>query len=224
MTEELKNESHFAVPEEGDEEWLSTPPELRSLSEPSEPKPSAFYELVSKFVTRLGDVREWTFDGEIIDLGTPSGKCTCDHPIRYVFMISHPDGRTAPVGSECIKHFQAYNPDLFAKMSAANENFWKRIREAEKARKENENQIEAEAAKVLYEEAREEANKLLTGRAGWLPGELYTLRVKLNTKLPEYKRTKSYIDFYKRERKAIYSLIVKYLNKEAETPAHLRSA
>src|SRR5271166_5680531 len=124
------------------------------------PKQDAFKEIVRKFVTRLGDAREWTFDGEIIDLEFPTGKCTCDHPIRYVFVINHPDGRSAPVGSECINHFQAYNPELWEKMKHAHADFWERRKAAEKAAKEAEAQKDAAAAKAPWLVVREAAAKL----------------------------------------------------------------
>ncbi len=184
---------------------------------------TAAEEIVRKFIARLGDAREWQFDGEVIDLGVPSGKCTCDHPIRYVFVIRHPDGRTAPVGSECINHFQAYNPELWAKMQHAHADFWARRTAAEKAAKEAQAQKDVAAAKVPWLAVREEAVKLLEGRHGWLSDDLYSLRVILNTKLPEYKRTKTYIDFYKRETKQIAQLICRHYNNEAKIPPHLRS-
>lgn len=206
MTEEVLNESHFAVPEE-----------------PIAPKQDAFKEIVRKFIARLGDAREWTFDGEVIDLGIPAGKCTCDHPIRYVFVIHHPDGRTAPVGSECINHFQAYNPDLWEKMSKCHADYWERRNAAEKAAKEAQAQADAAAAKIPWLAVRATADQLLADRKGWLPAELYTLRVMLNTKLPEYKRTKTYVEFYKRETKQMAQLIYRHLNNEAKIPVHLRS-
>jgi hypothetical protein len=179
------------------------------------PAPDVFKEIVRKFVTRLGDVREWTFDGEVIDLGIPSGKCTCDHPIRYVFVIHHPDGRTAPVGSECINHFQAYNPELWEKMKHAHADFWEQRKAAEKAAKEAQAQKDVMAARIPWLAVRKGAEQLLAGRKGWLSGDLYSLRVILNTKLPEYKRTKTYVTFYQRETKQIGQLIYRHLNNEA---------
>ena len=187
------------------------------------PKQDAFKEIVRKFIARLGDARQWTFDGEVIDLGVPIGKCTCDHPIRYVFVIRHPDGRTAPVGSECINHFQAYNPELWEKMSKCHADYWARRTAAEKAVKEAQNQKDAAAAKVPWDAVRKEAAALLENRRGWLSGDLYSLRVILNTKLPEYKRTKSYVTFYQRETKQIAQLIYRHYNNEARLPEHLRS-
>lgn len=206
MIEEILNESHFAVPEE-----LAAP------------KQDAFKEIVRKFIIRLGDAREWQFDGEMVDLGTPSGKCTCDHPIRYVFVIRHPDGRTAPVGSECINHFQSYNPELWEKMSKCHADYWERRNATEKAAKEAQHQKDADAAKIPWLAIRKEAELLLTEKRGWLVAELYALRGILNTKLPEYKRTKTYTDFYKRETKQIAQLIYRHLNHEAAIPEHLRS-
>ena len=199
MSYEELNESHFAVPEE------------------PEQKQSSFFLIVQKFVTRLGDPSKWTFEGEIIDLGTPSGKCTCDHPIRYVFVIHGPDGKTAPVGSECINHFQSYNPELWGKMNAARDAFWLRIREEEKARKEAQYKIDVEKNKSLWEEARKEALAQIAAyresNGFWLPATLYSLHVKLNTKVPVYKRTKTYVSFYERETKAIYLLITRFYNE-----------
>ena len=70
---------------------------------PQEPKQDGFFEIVQKFIRRLGDPSKYTFEGDVIDLGAPTGKCTCDHPIRYVFIIKGPNGEEAPVGSECVQ-------------------------------------------------------------------------------------------------------------------------
>jgi hypothetical protein len=182
---------------------------------------SQFFEIVRKFIQRLGDPSKWTFEGEIIDLGAPTGKCTCDHPIRYVFVIHGPEGRTAPVGSECINHFQAYNPELWQKMNAALDAYWERIRATEKAAREAQQQKEAAEAKIPYETARQEAWNCINAykqkhpASYWLPSDLYSLRCKLTAPAPQYKRTKSYITFYQRETKEMYTLIVRHLNMEA---------
>jgi hypothetical protein len=79
-----------------------------------------FQEIVGKFIKRLGDPSQYEFRGEVIDLGEyGKGKCTCDHPVRYMLLIWGPNGEVAPVGCECIKHFQAYNDKLFNSLENA---------------------------------------------------------------------------------------------------------
>lgn len=191
--------------------------EMPNSSPVAAPKQDVFKEIVGKFVTRLGDPSKWTFEGEIIDMGAPTANCTCDHPIRYVFVIHGPDGATAPVGSECINHFQSYNPALWEKMQKASESFWAARREQEKAEREAAHKVQAEAAKILWQKAKtvgqEQIDEYRKTHPGyWLPGFLYSIKVKLNSPIPVYKRTKTYVDFYQREAKAIYSLVVKHLN------------
>lgn len=50
------------------------------------------------------DPTEWAYHGEVIDSGPGGGaRCTCGHPIRYIFLIERErDGKKLPIGSVCI--------------------------------------------------------------------------------------------------------------------------
>ena len=65
----------------------------------------------------LGDARLWSYHGECVDAGRPSGRCSCGHVgLRYLFTIHGPNGRTAIVGSTCIGHFRSQNPAMVEKI------------------------------------------------------------------------------------------------------------
>jgi len=165
----------------------------------------SFLGIVAKFVQRLGDPSKYEYRGECIDLGRPSGKCTCDHPIRYVFLIYNPEtGESAPVGSECINHFQSYNPELFTKLQAAVDKLERRLADEKIAQNTAKRTAEANEARPAYEAAVARATKLIEDwRAAntwamWLPRELWVMGESIKKGVPEYKNQVSYAKFYTR--------------------------
>lgn len=65
------------------------------------------------------DPRAWEYTGDVIDTGAPDGgKCACGHPVRYLFPLRRGED-TANVGSTCVEHFSAIDPDLHDRLSEA---------------------------------------------------------------------------------------------------------
>ena len=161
-----------------------------------------FQEIVGKFVIRLGDPSKYEFRGEVIDLGEyGKGKCTCDHPVRYMFLIWGPNNEVAPVGCECINHFAAYNEALYNKLEGARSGLMEAL--AADERKKTQARQEAERAKVqpVYELARRRFLAVCKMHQDninrRLPYALWVLQSSL-MKNPEYKTINGYIKFYTR--------------------------
>ena len=160
-----------------------------------------FTGIVERFINKLGDPSKYEFRGECIDLGSPEGYCTCGHPIRYMFLIYSPENKIAPVGSECIKHFQYYSPDLFSRLQFACDKLMENIRAAEKAERDAQHLADADAIKPQYEAAVARvrafiANYRETHR--FIPRELWDLEVDLNKGVKEYKLASAYKKYYER--------------------------
>jgi hypothetical protein len=162
-----------------------------------------FKTIVAKFVARLGDPTLWEFRGEVIDLGEyGKGKCTCDHPVRYMLLIWSPNGEVAPVGCECIKHFQAYNETLFNKLENARLGLYEALakEEREKAEalrlaKKADLQPRFELAKLRFLAV----CKMHEEHIGvWLPRRMWTLKAEVLKKVTEYKTTNGYLKFYEK--------------------------
>ena len=98
--------------------------------------------IVHKFIARLGDPRQWEFTGDVVDGGPKSqAECICGHHIRWIFMIQKEGGGAidrSQVGSECIQHFQDYNPAMYTSMLAAHAELLKRLKADQRARAEAE--------------------------------------------------------------------------------------
>ena len=166
-----------------------------------------FKEIVGKFVTRLGDPSQYEFSGEVIDLGQyGNGKCTCDHPIRYMFLIWGPNGKVAPVGCECIKHFQAYNEKLFNKLENARLGLAREKAEATRQVKKAETQPTFELAKERFLAICEMHKKRINFM---IPRAMWLLSVDLK-KTPEYKTTNGYIKYYESMVSKIENTIEQY--------------
>lgn len=76
---------------------------------------------IKRFIDTLGDVRYWEHTGEIIELPYPTGHCVCGHAIKFLFPIvkkNAPMGSIYYIGSECIKHFKNYSPELYESLMA----------------------------------------------------------------------------------------------------------
>lgn len=142
--------------------------------------------IIAKFIARLGDPRQWEFTGEVVDGGPGSkAECICGHPIRWIFMIQKTGGcDRAQVGSECINHFQEYNPSMCEAMKAA----YVRLLEQQKEEKAAFKLAEDQAAQLPVHAKWVEVRQL--GRAiyhraklhfdafsnGWLDAPTYDLR------------------------------------------------
>ena len=195
---------------------------------------SSFLGIVAKFVQRLGDPSKYEYRGECIDLGRPSGKCTCDHPIRYVFPVYNPEtGESAPCGSECINHFQSYNPELFAKLQAAVGKLERRLADEKIALLKAKRTAEADAARPAYEVAVARATKLIEDWraantwAKWLPRELWAMQESIKKGTPEYKNPGSYTKFYTRETEKLTKVCDQFaveMAKKAEQAAQRLAA
>lgn len=177
-----------------------------------------FQEIVGKFVTRLGDPSKYEFRGEVIDLGEYGrGKCTCDHPVRYMLLIWGPNGEVAPVGCECIKHFAAYNEGLFNKLEGARLGLMEAL--AADEREKTQVRQEAERAKIqpVYELARRRFLAVCKMHqdniSRYLPYAMWTLQSSLMKKV-EYKTINGYLKFYTRTILTIEKTLGMYERRE----------
>lgn len=180
---------------------------------------AGFTEIVRKFVQRLGDPSKFEYRGECIDLGGPVGKCTCDHPIRYVFLIHGPDGRVAPVGSECINHFASYNPNLYERLTHAKDALFEKLAQEEKDRAEALRRAELDEVKPAFDAALARFRTFIADykertQSYFLPYDLYALQGKLN-RPPEYKRTQTYTKYYKDMAEHINQVLARHEKKVA---------
>lgn len=161
-----------------------------------------FQEIVGKFIKRLGDPSQYEFRGEVIDLGEyGKGKCTCDHPVRYMLLIWGPNGEVAPVGCECIKHFQAYNDKLFNSLENARVGLMEALAADEREKAEALRQAERGKVQPAYELARRRFLAVCKMHEDninkWLPRLMWDLKANLMKKV-EYKTTNGYLKFYTR--------------------------
>ena len=152
-----------------------------------------FQVIVAKFITRLGDPSKYEFRGEVIDLGEYGrGKCTCDHPVRYMLLIWGPNGEVAPVGCECIKHFAAYNDALYNKLEGARIGLMEALAAEEREKAEAIRQAERSKLQPAYELARRRFLAVCKMHQDnisyYLPRAMWVLRANLMKKV-EYKTT-----------------------------------
>ena len=173
-----------------------------------------FKEIVGKFITRLGDPSKYEFRGEVIDLGEyGKGKCTCDHPVRYMLLIWGPNGEVAPVGCECIKHFAAYNDALYNKLEGARIGLMEALAAEEREKAEAIRQAERSKLQPAYELARRRFLAVCKMHQDninlYLPHAMWTLKADLMKKV-EYKTTNGYLKFYTRMTLAIEKTLGMY--------------
>ena len=173
-----------------------------------------FQEIVGKFISRLGDPSKYEFRGEVIDLGEYGrGKCTCDHPVRYMLLIWGPNGEVAPCGCECIKHFQAYNQGLFNKLENARIGLYEALAAEEREKVEASRQAEISELLPAFEFAKERfltVCKLHKEHINfWLPRQMWVLEADLQKK-PKYKTTNGYLKSYKRIIETIETMLGQY--------------
>lgn len=154
------------------------------------------HQIAKKFIERLGDPSRWTYLGECIELDQPTGRCVCDHPIRYLFPIYGPNaGETAMVGSECIENFAGYNPELYNQLTAAKEQLERRIADAVKAAREARQKAEANYHTEENTQLRNIARSRMRHyreHGTRLPESLYRLSCEILAGIPRYKRVSSY--------------------------------
>ena len=152
--------------------------------------------IAEAFISRLGDPTKFDYTGEVNDLGKPTGSCVCGHAIQYEYIIS--DGkRRASVGSECINHFKEYNPKLYEELMQAHE---ARIQKMEKKNKKAREAKEVKELVRQYNEKYERIRDLFAPypELPFLPKDLfYSFRYYVQENPKEYKRTSSYIKWYK---------------------------
>jgi len=177
---------------------------------------SNFKEIVGKFITRLGDPSKYEFRGEVIDLGEYGrGKCTCDHPVRYMLLIWGPNGEVASVGCECIKHFQAYNDRLYNSLENARIGLMEALAADEREKAEVIRQTERSKLQPAYELARRrflavcKMHQDNISRSRYLPYALWQLQSALMKKV-EYKTTNGYLKFYTRMTLTIEKVLGQY--------------
>jgi len=160
-----------------------------------------FQEIVGKFVQKLGDPSKYEFRDEVIDLlEYGNGKCTCGHPVRYMLLIWGPNGEVAPVGVECVKHFQSYNEELYRKLENARLGLYEYLAKLERERVEGIRQIEKNEVKPAFDLAKSRflaVCKLHSERIyRMIPRAMWLLQQEL-LKPKTYKLTTYEIKFYK---------------------------
>lgn len=169
--------------------------------------------IVESFIMRLGDPAKYHFTGEVIDLRAPMGSCVCGHAIQYEYMISDGKQKVA-VGSECINHFAEYNVGLYNQLVKAREDFIAKRKEEEKAAKAVQEAVELAPYVNAHRKMKESLKELFPNRLPYLPYDLYS-NLQYVQKVPTYKRTKSYIKWYKEANK-VFSETLKALAPYAE--------
>lgn len=135
------------------------------------------------------DPKEWEYRGDCSDAGAPVARCTCGHPIRYVFTIHRKLSRkklpnSLPIGSVCIETSVPYlmqhgAEQLAAGLSAALEAHKKAIEEAKRKEREAANSERVVALTAEYTKLEAwvvtERDRLRARSASyWMPGVLYS--------------------------------------------------
>ena len=135
------------------------------------------------------DAREYEYRGEVVDAAGENAKCSCGHPIRYVFLVRRKtDNHAVPIGSVCIETSVPWliahgNQALADALSGAVAKLKKEIaeakrREAEARASELVMGLTAEWAALM--DWREEARKAWTRAHGaWMPHQLYVSQAPL---------------------------------------------
>lgn len=174
-----------------------------------------FKTIVAKFIKKLGDPSKWEFRGEVIDLGEyGKGTCTCDHPVRYMLLIWSPNGDVAPVGCECIKHFQAYNEILFNKLENARVGLYealakedRELAEVKKQAKQSELHPQYEFAKLRFLAV----CRMHKDRIGiYLPRAMWELQHDLQKPIKDYKNLTHLLKHYEKQILAVETTLGKY--------------
>jgi hypothetical protein len=128
----------------------------------------------------MPDPREWTFEGEVADAGNLGARCTCGHPIRYVFTIRRDrDGATLPIGSVCIEStvpvLMAIGAQgLASRLEAALAAHRKALEDAKKAVRDAKANVEVQALMAELAKIKEWA-VATKARGGYLPRAVWEL-------------------------------------------------
>lgn len=152
-----------------------------------------------RLIVALGDPRKWNYTGDFCDLGKPSGTCACGHMgIRYEFLLKHPDGRTAVVGSTCICHYYLINPEVAERMAMDYDSLMQKLADARKQAKKASDTEEVRNLTAQYNTAYDGINgayKALKAEHKFAPRRMwelcahYTYRLKPSEAiLTKYKR------------------------------------
>lgn len=158
---------------------------------------------VNALIRALGNPSEWTYTGEMIDTGALKSYCACGHPIRYEFVIEHPESKKrAVLGSTCIEHYAHFSPESAKRMMKDFEDFKERLKEEKKRIKEMNQQKEIVELEKQLDPIIKDFKEIVVCnyKNGWLPYEIYTIRNDINKrvkKLDNYKRLTSKIKAYK---------------------------
>lgn len=150
---------------------------------------------------RLAKVLEnpinWTYDGQSIDYGKTGGKCSCEHPIRYGFILNHKDGeKTAIVGSTCIDHYGECAEHIISAINNEIKNLQAKERQAKAKQKELQ---QNEEIKKLLEELNEKINQfgeIYKNADYWIR---YDYRLCVVTRKKTYKNLTTYIKALKND-------------------------
>ncbi len=138
--------------------------------------------IIEKFMARLGDARQWEYDGVVLDGGKGSrAECVCGHPIRWIFVIQKigNPSQTANVGSECINHFAEYNPDLYQRLLAGQVDLAERIKAEKKALREAAEAAANSEAGIAWAQARALGKAVVAAvreTRNWVDSETYELQ------------------------------------------------
>ena len=118
-----------------------------------------------------------------------------------MLLIWGPNGEVAPVGCECIKHFQAYNDKLFNSLENARVGLMEALAADERQKAETIRQAERGKVQPAYELARRRFLAVCKMHEDninkWLPRLMWDLKANLMKKV-EYKTTNGYLKFYTR--------------------------
>ena len=164
---------------------------------------------ISPFMSKMGDPRDYEYRGICIDAGRPCEKCICGHSIRYIFVVHHKtEPREANLGSECINHFQAYNPDLWQALCKAQDKLNLELKEAKRKAKEAKQDIEIDRLRSEYRRIYDilyQAYRSYRGRGIKAPYNLWQAICGWYCGLvnpdnePEYVRKHSYIKYWNKQ-------------------------
>lgn len=82
---------------------LNTDAEVRQINKTGRAAANAAH--LRKLAAAMApDPSAWTYEGEVSDGKGSNAKCTCGHPIRWIFTIRRKsDGAALPIGSTCIE-------------------------------------------------------------------------------------------------------------------------
>lgn len=151
------------------------------------------------------DPSAWEYRGQCNDTGPNSNaKCACGHPIRYEFPI-YRGVESRVVGSTCVEHFAALNPETGALMLAKLEELQSKLAEQKKAAKAAIQQAEVDTLKSQFEAAYSAVKARFDGyreRGVYAPYELWSRicgRGRVPSHAPEYQRACDYIRWYKQQ-------------------------